>query len=106
VETQRHLPIDMTDDAGQVVLSPQGEIDYGNVAHLRAALLALSSQNSNDVTVDLGDVSFIDSTALSVLIQAHQRMSGQGGKLTLVGAQPRVARVFQITGTESYFAAD
>lgn len=104
--TQRHLAIDTKDEAGQVVVAPRGEIDYGNVAHLRTTLFRLSSEKSNHVVVDLGHVSFIDSTALSVLIQARQRMSGLGGRLTLIGAQPRVARVLQITGMESYFTAD
>lgn len=103
--TQRHLDIDVKEEEGRVVVAPRGEIDYGNVANLRSALLRLSSEEGADVLVDLGQVGFIDSTALSVLIQARQRMTGLGRRLTLTGAQARVARVLEITGMEGYFTS-
>lgn len=104
--SERNLAIDIKREDRRVVVVPQGEIDFGNVASLRSVLLRLSSDESTEVLVDLGDVTFIDSTALSVLVQARQRMDALDKRLSLTGAQARVARVLQITGMESLFTPD
>jgi anti-sigma B factor antagonist len=46
----------------------------------------------------MSEVSFIDSTGIGVLVGALKRTRENRGSFALVGAQPRVRRVFEITG--------
>ena len=45
--------------------------------------------NDDDVAVDLGDVSFIDSTGLAVLVHGRQQLQAAGRKLLIVGRRVR-----------------
>jgi anti-sigma B factor antagonist len=56
--------------------------------------------------VDLGEVAFIDSTALRVLLEALPEFSKRGGKLVLVSDDRRVLRTLEITGLDRKFTVE
>jgi anti-sigma B factor antagonist len=87
---------------GVAVLAVGGEADVVTAPQIRDALFAIS-ERSPVVIVDFTDLSFIDSTALGVLIVARKRFGEAGGEVRLVGLQPHIRKVFDITGlTESF----
>lgn len=96
------MSVSYADGGGGVTLALQGEIDFGNVAQVRSKLLELIRAGSDDVTVDLAGVTFLDSTTIGVLIQAKKRLAHRGGQFALVNPQPRVTRVFEVAGLIEY----
>jgi anti-sigma B factor antagonist len=48
------------------------------------------------LVVDLSGLSFIDSSALGVIMRTHRALRGEGGKLALVSPSPAVARILQL----------
>jgi anti-anti-sigma factor len=56
--------------------------------------------------VDLGDVGFMDSTALRVLLKALPRFARRGGKLVLVTEDRRILRTLEITGLNMKFTVE
>jgi len=56
------------------------------------------------VVVDLLGVTFMDSTALGVLVGALKRCRQAGGSMRIVVADPRVLKVFEITGLTELFS--
>ena len=48
--------------------------------------------------VDLRELEFMDSTGLSMLVRAHQRLSERDCELTLIKGQPQVQRLLDLTG--------
>lgn len=103
VTTSHDLDITIDQRRDHLVVAVAGEIDYGNVSRLRSALLDLAREPSGDeVRVDLSQVAFIDSTALSVLVQAKQRLETQGRSMTVFDPQPRVERVLELGGLLEY----
>ena len=56
--------------------------------------------------MDLGEVAFIDSTALRVLLRALPKFSNRGGKLVLVSDDGRVLRTLEITGLDQKFKVE
>lgn len=79
-----------------------GEVDYGTASQLRSALVDLVQGGATQVVVDLSSVTFIDSTALSVLVQAKQRFDDAGQRMSVTETQPRVARVLELAGLDDY----
>jgi anti-sigma B factor antagonist len=72
-----------------------GEID----AHTAPTLAtAMSQLPTGVVTVDLGGVSFMDSSGLRVLIEAATRAREGGGDLIIVHSTPGIARLVEISG--------
>jgi anti-anti-sigma factor len=63
----------------------------------------IDDQGSLFVRVDLSGVTFIDSTGLSLLVDALQRVRDKGGTLTLSHPAPSVRRVFGIVGFPRLF---
>lgn len=100
--TPQALAIDVTMEGSRAVVAPKGEIDYGNVAQLRGALVDLSQGDATEVIVDLGGVTFVDSTALSVLVQAKQRLEESNRRMSVVEPLPRVLRVLELAGLRDY----
>ena len=92
------------EDAGPVpVVSVVGEIDVATAPQLRDHLQARVASGSSTVAVNLLDVTFLDSTALGVLVGALKRCREAGGDLRLVIAEPRILKVFEITGLTEVF---
>ena len=59
------------------------------------------------VTLDFADVSFVDSSGLGVLVGTYKRLrEEEEGSVRIVGAQPSVRKVFEITGLEAALLQD
>lgn len=80
------------------VLEIGGEIDLHSAPDLRNELHRLTESKAPRLVVDLTEVTFIDSTGIGVLVGGLRRAREKGGSLAFCAAQPRVRRVFEITG--------
>jgi anti-sigma B factor antagonist len=80
-----------------------GEVDVQTSPVLDEQLQSVLDQGPSSVVVDLGEVTFLDSTGLSVLIAGLKRCQAAGGSLRVVAPQPNVRRVLEITGLTEAF---
>lgn len=55
------------------------------------------------VVIDLSGCSFMDSTALGILLSARKQLGGQNDRLVLVAADHNILKLFEITGLEGTF---
>ena len=85
------------------VVAAGGELDLYTSDRLRDRLAEALEQGGRRILVDLTGVCFMDSTALGVLVDAAKALRSSGGQLVLVADDPRVTRVFEITGLERVF---
>jgi len=85
------------------VLSLRGEIDVYTAPLLRQALLDLIGQGARDVVVDMGEVDFLDSTGLGVLVEGLKRVKTKGGEFSIVATQDKILKIFDITGLNKAF---
>jgi anti-sigma B factor antagonist len=76
-----------------VVVRLEGEIDISTSEHV-VHELAKAAGLSEDVVIDLKDVTFIDSTGIGLLAQAMNK----GATLLLDGAPDHVKRVIELSG--------
>ena len=87
---------------GTVVVSLAGELDLYNAEEVRGALLDATAGGPGVLVVDLEEVRFIDSTALSVLIEARSRMADRNGfRLAAPGLETR--RALEVSGLDRHF---
>lgn len=85
------------------VVAVAGEIDVYTAPILRDHLDQLIDAGSYRLVVDLGAVTFMDSTALGVLVGRLKLVRGHGGSLVLACRHDRVLKVFTITGLDKVF---
>lgn len=92
------------DTSGDVpVLAVKGEIDVSTAPELRDRLVQANQKGATTVVVDLSEVTFLDSTALGVLVSGLKRFRSAGGDLRLVVTGRSVAKVLEITGLNDVF---
>jgi len=79
-------------------LAVSGELDLAAAPWLHEQLDALFVGGADSIVVDLTESTFLDSTALGVLVGALNRCQERNGQLHLVAARPQILRVLRITG--------
>jgi anti-sigma B factor antagonist len=82
------------------VLAVRGELDLASTPELETRLRRLQELGGRHFVVDLSGVTFLDSTALGLLLRETKRLERDDGCLMLVAADPRVLRTFALSGTD------
>ena len=85
-------------DRDRLLVAPRGELDIATAVQMSAALLEQFDNGFEHVVADLRDVTFIDSTGIRVLWQAHRRSEQDGTRLSLIPGNGHVGRALQMTG--------
>ena len=90
-------------DDGIVVVVVHGEVDIRTAPELRECLAHVLDGDVKRVVLDLADVEFLDSTALSVMVGAHKRLAKTGEPLSVIASTEPVQRVLSVTGLARVF---
>jgi anti-sigma B factor antagonist len=88
------------------VVRVAGEVDIQTSPALEAQLQSVLDQGHRSVVVDLGAVTFLDSTGLSALIGGLKRCQASGGELRLVSPRSNVRKVLEVTGLIETFQVE
>lgn len=86
----------------EATVSISGELDLSTAQTLSQHVDQHLSAGVTDLTLDLGDVEFMDSTGLRLLIELNDRCQDQAWRLTL--KRPRhsdAAHVLEATGADT-----
>jgi len=90
-------------DARTTVLAVEGEIHVSTAPEFSAMLSATIDGGRTSLVLDLTGVMFIDSTGLSVLLNALRQVTHAGGQMAVVCSNPTVLRLFEITRLDTTF---
>jgi anti-sigma B factor antagonist len=86
------------------VVDLSGRITLGEASgRLRDAIKDLVTNNGKDILLNLASVTYIDSSGLGELVGAFATVSNRGGRLKLLGLQPRVHELMHITKLYTVF---
>jgi anti-anti-sigma factor len=80
-------------------IQPIGEIDLATVPVVDEHLSELQAAGVKQLTLDLRDVSFLDSTGLRMILVWDARSRADGFAFRLVAGSPTVQRLFDLTDT-------
>uniref|UniRef100_I2PX84 Anti-sigma factor antagonist n=1 Tax=Desulfovibrio sp. U5L TaxID=596152 RepID=I2PX84_9BACT len=83
------------DAPGAVTLA--GEIDFSVTPAVRERLLALIGDTPETITLDMADLSYIDSSGLALLIELRKHLAESGRKVTIRSLSPQVRKLFNLT---------
>jgi anti-anti-sigma factor len=72
-----------------------GELDLDGAPRLEEELKAVEASDAESIVVDLGELEFIDSTGIRLLVMAAERCTE--GRFSLLRGPRQVHRVFEIT---------
>jgi anti-sigma B factor antagonist len=89
---------------GTFVVAASGEVDLYRAPELERALAGSLAEGTAQLVVDLSEATFVDSTALHVLLRAARQLDREAGELIVVVPDANVRKVFEITGLDRLFA--
>jgi anti-sigma B factor antagonist len=95
---QSDFRVEMLNQGRTVIIAVSGELDLASGPELEAELNQVSGPETQMLVVDLRGLEFMDSTGLSILVRAHQRLSEEGCEMGLVKGSSQVQRLLDLTG--------
>jgi anti-anti-sigma factor len=93
-----HFRATLQHDGATAKLRLEGELDIAAKDELMSRFSEALGARPGEVVVDLGPLSFIDSTGLGVILGIWKRAEKEGFGLTILPGPPDVQRTFEITG--------
>jgi anti-sigma B factor antagonist len=85
-------------DTGWDVLAVAGEVDLATVPELERAVKGVLEDGSENLVIDLGDTTFMDSTGLRVLITADRDFKQADRELAILVKPGPISRLIDVSG--------
>jgi anti-sigma B factor antagonist len=87
-----------------MVLAPEGRFDAVSARAVEDWLETATRSGAAYVVVDMGGISFMDSTGLATLVRFMKECRKAGGDLCLADLQQPVRMIFELTRLDSAFS--
>ena len=100
---REHPVASVADRDGGLVVALQGELDLYNAPIVREALDEAVGRGPARLVVELSQTSFIDSTALGVLIEARSKLPNRRAFL-LAAPGRETRRALEVSGLDRHFS--
>lgn len=88
---------------GAVRLLPYGDLDIGTAPVLDEHLQQALQSGTKQIVIDLRGLDFMDSTGLTLITRYNNESRRDSFDLALIAGNPRVQRLFDLTGLGDYF---
>jgi anti-anti-sigma factor len=83
-----------------VLVRLEGELDVASAPRFERVLSAALEKGASTVMLDLGKLTFLDSTGIHVLVWANRRATDQGSTFVLRSPTRTVLKVLRLTGID------
>jgi len=98
------LDIRIDRDDGVVTVTISGEIDIGSADIVDRTIGRVQESDATKIVVDLTEVTFLDSTALEMLLKVATRDRNDGRRLTFVPSRhDAVKQLIAVSGVSQFF---
>lgn len=85
------------------IVTAQGEIDLRHSPGFHQALVNVCERRPKLLLINLGEVTYMDSSGVGTLVEIFRRTKDYGGRMVLISPQERVRSVFEITKLDRFF---
>lgn len=89
---------------GTKILDVTGEIDVYTAPQFKEAVNGIIAAGQKHLIIDMGDVTYMDSSGFGTLLSATRRLRPQGGTINLVRCNTAIDRILRITRLNTVFA--
>jgi anti-sigma B factor antagonist len=98
------MHIETTAQGRVTIVSVDGDLILGKPeVNFKQTIDELLEQGHVDLLVDLGRVSYVDSSGLGALVRALTETNKEGGQTKLLNVGPRLRKLLEITKLNSIF---
>ena len=95
------MPVTCTGHDRALTAAVSGEVDHHGAKDIMAELYRQIDRTlPRELILDLGGVTFMDSSGIAVLLRAHRQVGELGGSMTVVNGPDQAARVLRAAGLQ------
>ncbi len=94
----KDLTINGEQRRGAVVIKTEGRVDGSNASQFQGALENILGESDGGMILDLGDLSYISSAGLRVILLVAKQLQGKSAKFGVCSLTDSVSEIFQISG--------
>jgi anti-anti-sigma factor len=95
---ESHFRVEVAGDGRTTVVTVSGDLDLASSPALDDELTRLVTDGGGRVVLDLRRLDFMDSTGLSTLVRAQERLEQAGLQFGVVRGTQQVQRLLELTG--------
>ncbi len=89
-------------DSGTAVVTISGRLSMGGeTERLDATVKGLLLKDTKKFVLDITGLEYLDSSGIGMVVSCLTNVKKAGGELCVAGANPRIKRIFNMTGVES-----
>ena len=96
------LQVTETNQSGAMVLQLKGRLDSNTSGEFETKLLGLIRGGQTRLVLDLGQLDYISSAGLRVLIKSMKELKSKSGLMHLCAMQDYIKEVFDLSGFASF----
>lgn len=95
------MPVSCLEEGRALTAQVTGEIDHHAARLLMTELgRQVDAAMPRELTLDMGGVSFMDSSGIAVVLRSWKRMRELGGSMALQNVPPQAAKVLRAAGVD------
>ena len=98
--------VDVEPERDVVRVYPVGDLDLATVEDVRAQLQELRAAGFSHLILDLRRTTFLDSSALHMVVEINATAANDGFAFTITPGPPTVQRAFELTGLDTRLPFD
>ncbi len=83
-----------------LIVHLSGELDQHNAAGLRREVDRRICEGCNNVVFDFGELEFMDSSGIGVILGRYKNVTALGGKACIVSAKPQVTKILRLSAID------
>ena len=95
------VSVETADTRDGLLVSLAGELDVASADSVEARLIDIEGAGPERLVIDLRELQFMDSTGLSLLINADRRGRKAGRRVTIVSGTGPSRRILQTVGLDT-----
>ena len=95
------MDIKVNESEKNIYIEVSGEIDAYTTPQVKEKVSPLLEEFSGEITFDLTNVTYMDSTGLGMFVGFFKKVKSNNGTFKLEGLSDRLKRLFDITGLAS-----
>jgi anti-anti-sigma factor len=88
-------------ESGRCSMVLAGELDVSTAPLLRDRLAEVTDELETELVLDIGGLTFIDSTGLSLIVSEHKALKARGAHLVVCSPTKMAQRLFEISGLDA-----
>ena len=93
------MPVTCKEEGRRLTAAVSGELDHHEARAVMEELdRCIDMTLPRELTLDLGGLTFTDSSGIAVLLRAHRRMGQVRGAMRVIHTPPQADKVFQAAG--------